>query len=485
MAQVGVRQGPLAFVDIETTGGSYKFARVLEVGVVRVEDNRIVATYKTLLDPGTPVPAMITRLTGITNADIVGAPTFAAVAPELAEILEGAVFVAHNVQFDYGFLRMEFQRLGVPFRPRLLCTVKLSRTLYPEVRGHKLSDLITRHGFAVNARHRAFDDAEVLWQFYKRVLGEFDLDAVDVAIAAQMRKQSVPSELDGSIVDGLPDGPGVYIFEDEAGAPLYVGKSISIRKRVLSHFTDFHNRSVERRIAADIRNIRTVLTHGELGALLTESRLVKELQPLHNRRLRRRERVTLVVRHLDEEGYMRLSLQNAIVIDPAATGEIMAVYATPIRARESLHIIARNFYLCPKLMNLEKAANGCFQVQLKKCRGACIGRETADEYNGRFMAGFENQRLHAWPYHSPVLITETTPTLGGKEGFVVDQWCLVSRIREDEDGHVEVVRQDYDFDLDMYKIIRSYLANERNRRSIRIMSPSQLAGMFEALTFSS
>ena len=189
MAQVGVRQSPLVFVDIETTGGSYNNSRVLEVGVVRVENNRVVATYQTLLDPGCPVPSIITRLTGITNKDIVGAPTFDRIAADLAEIMDGAVFVAHNVHFDYGFLRMEFERLGVPYHPRLLCTVRLSRKLFPGVRGHKLQDLIDRHGFEAASRHRAYDDAHVLWQFYQLVLGEFDLDTVDTAIGAQLKSQ--------------------------------------------------------------------------------------------------------------------------------------------------------------------------------------------------------------------------------------------------------------------------------------------------------
>lgn len=189
MEQVGVRQSPLVFVDIETTGGSHVSSRVLEVGVVRVENNHIVATYKTLLDPGSPVPSIITRLTGITSADVVGAPTFEQIAAELKEILDGAVFVAHNVHFDYGFLRMEFERLGVPYHPKLLCTVRLSRRLYPEVRGHKLQDLIDRHGFVAASRHRAYDDAHVLWQFYQLVLSEFDLDTIDTAIGAQLKPQ--------------------------------------------------------------------------------------------------------------------------------------------------------------------------------------------------------------------------------------------------------------------------------------------------------
>jgi DNA polymerase-3 subunit epsilon len=195
MTQVGIRQSPLVFVDIETTGGSYHNSRVLEVGVVRVENNHVVATYNQLIDPGGPVPSIITRLTGITSSDIIGAPSFDRIEPELTQILDQAVFIAHNVRFDYGFLRMEFERLGLSFQPRLLCTVRLSRKLFPGVRGHKLQDLIDRHGFEAVSRHRAYDDAHVLWQFYQLIMREFDLDTVDTALAAQLKAPGLPPGL--------------------------------------------------------------------------------------------------------------------------------------------------------------------------------------------------------------------------------------------------------------------------------------------------
>ena len=186
---------PLAFVDIETTGGSHVTSRVLELGVVRVERSQVVARYQTLLHPDGVVPPFITGLTGITDADVASSPRFAQVAGELTEILNGAVFVAHNVRFDYSFLKMEFERLGVPFRPPLLCTVKLSRRLFPQFRTHKLGDLIARHGLRAPARHRAYDDADCLWQFYQLCLAEFDLDTVEAAVRMQLGAFMVESQI--------------------------------------------------------------------------------------------------------------------------------------------------------------------------------------------------------------------------------------------------------------------------------------------------
>ena len=141
-------------------------SRVLEVGAIRVENGQIVGTLKQLVHPEDPVPSIITKITGITDKDVIDKPLFAEVAPELTALLDGAIFVAHNVDFDYSFLRMEYDRLAEPFNYDRLCTVKLSRLLYPQERSHKLDSVIARGGYRVAERHRAYDDAEVLYKFF-------------------------------------------------------------------------------------------------------------------------------------------------------------------------------------------------------------------------------------------------------------------------------------------------------------------------------
>ncbi len=465
---------PLAFVDIETTGGSHFNSRVLEVGVVRVEHSRVVATYKTLLHPEEPIPAFITSLTGITNDDVASSPRFATIADDLAEILDGAVFVAHNVRFDYGFLKMEFERLGAVFHPPLLCTVRLSRRLFPQFRTHKLADLIARHSLSAPARHRAFDDADCLWQFYQLVLGEFDLDTVEAAVQQQLGTPSLPSQLDSAQVAALPDGPGVYIFEDDDGAPLYVGKSVSIRRRVMSHFAADYTKGSEFKLAQAVTKLRAVPTHGELSALLLESDMIKDLQPRYNRALRRRELLTLMLASKTSDGYATVELVDAREIEAGLAGRLLAVYTTAGAAKRSLQTVMTNFRLCPKLLGLEHTKRACFLAQLGKCNGACVGSETTREYNDRFRKAFEGQRVVAWPYSGPVLIRERHPALEGSVGFVIDAWCLTVRLRELEDGTVETESEVRRFDLDRYRIIRRFLENPRNRRAIMPVTPAQL-----------
>ncbi|MEO8105588.1 MAG: 3'-5' exonuclease [Candidatus Saccharibacteria bacterium] len=190
-ARVSVLDGPLVFVDIETNGLDHRRGRVIEVAAIRVEAGEVVRTFQSLIDPEAELPYYITDLTGITSQDLRGAPTFDQVADELLAVLDGAIFVAHNVRFDYSFLEQEFGRLEVAFLPTQLCTVKLSRALFPLEKGHKLQDLIQRHGFSFAARHRAYDDAAVLRQFITHIQSNFSPEEVELAVGRQFQQPAL------------------------------------------------------------------------------------------------------------------------------------------------------------------------------------------------------------------------------------------------------------------------------------------------------
>lgn len=161
---------PLVFIDVETTGGMASSSRILEIGALRVENGTVVAQMNQVVDPEEYVPGWITRLTGIEPHETVNKPLFAEMLPQLRQLFDGAVFVAHNVSFDYSFFQAEFRRAGERFAMDKFCTVRLSRALYPAERSHKLDEVIRRHGYKVARRHRAYDDAEVLHKFYHEQL---------------------------------------------------------------------------------------------------------------------------------------------------------------------------------------------------------------------------------------------------------------------------------------------------------------------------
>lgn len=467
-----VLQRPLVFVDIETNGLSHIRGRVIEVAAIRVENGQITQTFRSLIDPGTELPYYITNLTGIKTNDLKGAPTFDQVADELAEVLSGALFIAHNVRFDYSFLKQEFSRVGMSFLPKQLCTVKLSRALHPHEKGHKLSDLIQRYGFTYSARHRAYDDAAVLWQFLQYAQAQFPPEQLAAAVASQVRSPAVPSDIAPELVRSLPETCGVYIFEDASGQPLYVGKSINIKKRVMSHFGRDHAESKEFKIAQAIKHIRTETTPGELSALLLESRLVKELQPIYNRKLRKTNKLLLATMLLSAEGYATVALHESATVDPDQLSSIVAVYPRRTQARQTIEAITKLHDLCPKLMGIEKSKGACFARQLRKCHGACVGAESTSVYNSRVITAFERQRIQAWPYRGAVLVEERM----GNEvwGIVVDQWCVVAEINQDEYCEPVITPQAKHFDLDTYKILQSFMSAKLDKLKVQRVDLEQL-----------
>lgn len=167
---------PLVFLDIETTGGSPRYSRITEIGALRVENNTVVAKFKQLVNPEELVPPFITNLTGITNEMLWDAPLFKGIADDLELFLNDALFIAHNVNFDYSFIKMEFERIGLKFNMDRACSARLSRKLYPEHKSHALDRLIERMEINVKERHRAYDDAEVIWKFFQAELKKRELD---------------------------------------------------------------------------------------------------------------------------------------------------------------------------------------------------------------------------------------------------------------------------------------------------------------------
>ena len=280
-------RGPVACVDLETTGGMAGRHRVIEVGIVLLDGGVVVERWSSLVNPGLRIPPSIEGFTGITSAMVADAPSFDELRAEVRRRLDGRLFVAHNARFDYGFLRSEFRRCGERFAAPVLCTVRLSRALFREHARHNLDALIERHGLDCLQRHRALGDAAVLPPLLaacERAAGSARMQEAAVAMLGESR---LPPQLPPDLADDLPEGPGVYLFRGEGGALLYVGKSRNLRSRVIGHFAGEHRSGKEARLTRLVRAVEWQETGGELGALLLESRLVKELAPSANRRLRR------------------------------------------------------------------------------------------------------------------------------------------------------------------------------------------------------
>jgi DNA polymerase-3 subunit epsilon len=460
-----------AIVDVETTGASPVNDRIIEIGILRVENGRVVKTFNSLINPLKHLSPFITRITGIVPDDLVSAPTFEDLREEIAELLQGAVFVAHNARFDYGFIKNELKRSGVTFNAKCLCTVRLSRKLFPNERKHDLSTLIERHNLECGERHRAFADAKVLWDFIEMIGRSGRSEELNIHARELLKENTLPQFLNEKSVRSLPEGPGVYIFYGPEDEVLYVGKSKNIRYRVLSHFSSDGRSTKEMNLCQQTVRIEARETAGELGALLLESELVKDWMPLYNRQLRKRTDLA-VARLKTGRGYPEVELVRESVIRDKDQKDILGIFRSIAQAKSFLRDAASEHGLCPRLLGIEKGKGACFSHQLGVCSGACVGKTDKAEYEKAFKAVFKARRIRSWPFSGPILIEEKVDD-ESKHSFILDNWRLVADVRTEPDNTV-VMKRDTRFDYDAYKIFLRYVRDPLTKKRIKRITRKEL-----------
>lgn len=463
----------LAFVDIETTGGRTSYDRIIEIGIVRVENDQILDTYSTLINPNGHLPPEITTLTGITTADVANAPTFREVAADIITRLKDYTFVAHNVRFDYGFIKAEFARLGAGFSAKHFCTVRLSRALYPTHLKHNLDSLIERFNLTCENRHRALDDALAICSFYHKAKQQITPEVFSEAMKLVLKKPYLPIKLGEETLNALPESPGVYIFYSENGAPLYIGKSINIKERVLSHFGGDIHSPLEMKIAQQVTSVETIQTAGELGALFLESRLIKEMLPLYNKMLRRKKELLALKQMTDADGYNRAELEQFTTPSPIELSTLLGFFRSRKQAKDFLSALTKEHQLCEKLLGLEKTSTSCFGYRLDRCKGACLKKEDPLRYNLRFLSAFSKTKVKRWPYPGAIIIEEKNQLTDKMEYFLIDKWCFLGTVALDSYGSIKETTNDYVFDLDTYKILVRYLNSTKNAKRVRLASMAQ------------
>lgn len=448
----------VTILDLETTGATPLRDRITEIALVRFEDGVEVARWQTLVNPEVPIPAFIQAMTGITDDMVQSAPKFEEVADTLLSYLEGSVLAAHNVRFDHGFLKNEYKRIGHTLRQRVLCTVKLSRKLYPQFHQHGLDAIMHRHQLTTKARHRAMGDVELLIDFLASAKAELGEETIAATAEELSKRPSLPSGIQPAIMDDIPETCGVYLFYGENDLPLYIGKSVNLRDRIMSHFSGDHASSKEMRISQEIKHIEWIETAGELGALLLESKLIKERLPIHNRQLRReRQLCSWQIAHSPEDKPL-VTLVNEDEIQPEMIPDLFGTYRSRKQAIESLRAIAQSHELCPKYLALESGKGPCFASQLKRCRGVCCGKESPLSHYLRFVAAMASHRLETWPFESAIGVREYSEHSQKSELHVFNQWCHLGTVESEEELD-ELLKQSevFAFNYDNYKILEKFL----------------------------
>jgi len=367
-----------SIIDVETTGGNAWTDRITEIAVFVHDGKQIVRQFNSLVNPERPIPPFVVKLTGITDEMVGTAPFFHEIARDIEEITEGTIFVGHNVQFDYSFVKQEFKNAGLSFNKKTLCTCKLSRKLIPGHPSYSLGKLCQQLGIELNNRHRATGDAEATVRLFERIL-HADLDGSIEMALNPVKHAHMPDCLDTERIYEIPERPGIYYFHDRKGEIIYIGKSKNIRKRILSHFKAKKSSSKNARIRSELHEVTYHVTGTELIALLMESEEIKKHLPKYNRSGKIRKFDIGIFDRTDEHGYLQLFAANI----SKQNSKPLASFRKMEHALHVIHQKVVQHQLCTKLSGIEKGNGPCFNHQVKKCKGACIHLEAPESYNKR------------------------------------------------------------------------------------------------------
>jgi DNA polymerase-3 subunit epsilon len=379
-----------AVVDIETTGQSNKVTEIA-VYVYDDEQQKIIEEYSSLVNPECIIPPFITKLTGIDNDLVASAPRFFEIAKDVHRITDNRVFVAHNVAFDYNVIRGEFKELGADYRRKKVCTVRLSRKIFPGLKSYSLGKLCVSLNIPIHDRHRATGDAKATAILLEMLLTS-DRPQVELVAQGKTKEGSLPPHLPRETFEKLPDQTGVYYMHNEEGKVIYVGKSKEIRTRISSHFADNSLRKFT--FKNQIFDISYKITGSEFLALLVEAAEIKNHFPEFNRAQKYSGTGYALYQYHDQKGVLRMDVvKNKKFLDKP-----IASFSNTTRAKTFLRELVESFNLCSKMTGLQQTREACFDHQIGRCYGICIGKEDVASYNTRVTKAIESFTLQCGTY---------------------------------------------------------------------------------------
>jgi DNA polymerase-3 subunit epsilon len=376
-----------AIVDIETTGGYASGNGITEISIQIHDGSCVVDSWETLINPEQFIPSHIEALTGISNEMVQDAPNFDLVAPKIFSMLEDKIFVAHNVNFDYSFIRHHLSLCGHTLNAKKLCTVRLSRKLYPGLPSYSLGKLCRTLNINLNNRHRAGGDAEATAILFGMLLQADVGGIIEQSLGKSSKEQVLPAHLSRSYLDRIPSNPGVYYFKDEKGKVIYIGKAKNLMKRVNSHFTGNSSSKQRQDFLKKIHNIDYEVCGTELMALILEASEIKRLWPENNRALKRYEQKYSLFKYEDQKGYWRLAIDKYKGSSPA-----LYSFNSILDGRNLLKSLVSKHVLCEKLCSIQTTPLACTGLSESTCYGACVGSESPETYNLRVEEAIDTLR---------------------------------------------------------------------------------------------
>lgn len=369
-----------AIVDIETTGSYAAANGIIEISIQLFDGEQIIEQYETLINPAQTIPRYIQAFTGISNEMVKDAPLFEEVAEKIYTLLQGNVFVAHNVNFDYSFIKNGLQFYGYILNVKKLCTVRLSRQIFPGLPSYSLGNLCTSLNINLTNRHRAGGDAAATITLFKKLIHNDVNNVIGGSLLKASKEQTLPPHVPKKHFDQLPSTPGVYYFHDVKEKVVYVGKAKNIRQRVNSHFSNNSDSRQKQNFVRHVYAITFQPTATELMAAILESTEIKRLWPLFNVAQKKPEEVFGIFVYEDQTGYMRLAIEKK-----RKNANPIYTFHYKVDGHGVIRKLMKEFSLCPKLCFMQTDNDACQGIVEEYCRGACEKKEEPKMYNERVL----------------------------------------------------------------------------------------------------
>ncbi|SDB34608.1 DNA polymerase-3 subunit epsilon [Flavobacteriaceae bacterium MAR_2010_188] len=442
-------------IDVETTGRGNK---ITEISIFKTDGVNVIEEFTSLVNPKSLIPRHITALTGIDNLMVADAPTFEEISAQILEITADCVFVAHNVNFDYNVIRNEFKEIGIDFRRRKLCTVRLSRKLFPGLKSYSLGKLCKSQDIEIIDRHRARGDAEATTVLFKKLIDQPDSESVfSNCFKRDSKESTLPPNLPAEVFNKLPNSAGIYYFKDKKGKIIYVGKAKNLRKRVLGHF--YHKSDKELTICRETADVDFRLSGSELIALLMEDAAIKHHFPKYNRASKKPIKKYAIFSYEDRQGVLHLAFNN----QKSIRNPIQYFYG--IRdCRIYLEEVCEKYNLCPKYCHLQEGVAECDHYRIDNCLGVCKGKEKVKNYNLRV-----NKAITAMQEESKNIILKEEGRTKDEESFIMLRdgkylgYGFISReeqIVHEDQLETFLIRQ-HD-NMDVQRILRKSIMNPKS-----------------------
>jgi DNA polymerase-3 subunit epsilon len=451
----------IAFVDIETTGLDPAANRIAEIGVVTVDGDR-VTQWSTLIGLRDGMSRPPPRAPIAAEPDPAPAPRFRDIATDLERRLAGRLLVAHNARFDYAFLKAEFQRIRIDFSPQVLCTVMLSRRLYPEHARHDLDSLMDRHDLRAQERHRALPDAHLLWQFWQAIHRDMGRKAIADAVQTLLSAPLLPDHLDPTLIERLPEAPGVYIFHDGDDRILHIGEAGNLKLHLIDYFRVDRASSKALAIAHRIKRVTWQATRGLLGARLRRVMLASAFAPRKG-----------------EPGYVwRLSPDRCPILELAplahaslaSADELFGIFGSEQKARNALMRLANKHYLCHALLGIAESPRlPCLACAALPQRRPCAAKAARLKHLIKACEALRPFRIARWPYPGPIGIRERCDI------HLFDQWCYLGTGQGESDVHEILRSRAHDFDRDIFELLEKTLPRLPARRFVQFPAGARAA----------